>query len=101
MPLLELVDLRKTFGHGSGAVPAVRGVTLSVERGETLGLVGESGCGKTTLGRMVVGLQELRPGTILFDGEPIDGKFQRAAAPPARPDGVPAPSAVVESPAPR
>ena len=76
MPLLELVDLRKTFGHGSGAVPAVRGVTLSVERGETLGLVGESGCGKTTLGRMVVGLQEASSGTILFDGEPIDGKFR-------------------------
>jgi oligopeptide/dipeptide ABC transporter ATP-binding protein len=76
MPLLELVDVAKTFGNGAGAVRAVRGVTLSVERGETLGLVGESGCGKTTLGRMVVGLQDASSGTILFDGEPIDGKFR-------------------------
>jgi oligopeptide/dipeptide ABC transporter ATP-binding protein len=77
MPLLELVDLGKTFGQGSSAVPAVRGVTLSLDRGETLGLVGESGCGKTTLGRMVVGLEEASSGTILFDGGPIDRKFFR------------------------
>ena len=77
MPLLELVELRKTFGHGTTAVPAVRGVTVSVDRGETLGLVGESGCGKTTLGRMVVGLAEASSGTILFDGEPIDRQFRQ------------------------
>ena len=47
MTLLDIQDLHKTFGRGVGAVPAVRGVDLQLERGETLGLVGESGCGKT------------------------------------------------------
>jgi oligopeptide/dipeptide ABC transporter ATP-binding protein len=75
MPLLEVIDLHKTFGHGAHTVPAVRGVTLSIERGETLGLVGESGCGKTTLGRMVVGLLDPSSGTIRFNEEPVDGKF--------------------------
>ena len=67
MALLEVHDLHKTFGHGHQAVPAVRGVDLVIERGETLGLVGESGCGKTTLGRVVVGLQEPTAGEICFD----------------------------------
>ncbi len=75
MPLVELESVHKTFGAGSGAVPAVRGVNLTIEPGETLGLVGESGCGKTTLGRVVVGLQQATSGAITFDGEPIEGRF--------------------------
>ena len=75
MPLLEVRGLRKTFGHGRAHVPAVRGVDLDIASGETLGLVGESGCGKTTLGRVVVGLQEASAGTIIFDGETLDGKL--------------------------
>ncbi|MGA7271193.1 MAG: oligopeptide/dipeptide ABC transporter ATP-binding protein [Acidimicrobiia bacterium] len=75
MPLVELESVHKTFGAGSGAVPAVRGVDLTIEPGETLGLVGESGCGKTTLGRVVVGLQQATSGAITFDGEPIEGRF--------------------------
>ncbi len=76
MSLLELVGLEKTFGHGHGAVPAVRGVDLEVRSGETLGLVGESGCGKTSLGRVVVGLQERTGGELVFDGEHIDGQLR-------------------------
>ena len=57
LALLEVRDLHKTFGHGRTLTPAVRGVDLEVERGQTLGLVGESGCGKTTLGRVVGGLK--------------------------------------------
>lgn len=75
MPLVELESIHKTFGTGSGAVPAVRGVDLTIEPGETLGLVGESGCGKTTLGRVVVGLQQATSGVMTFDGEPIEGRF--------------------------
>lgn len=77
MALLEVRGLHKVFGHGRFAVPAVRGVDLDIERGETLGLVGESGCGKTTLGRVVVGLQAPTEGEITFDGEVLDGKLSR------------------------
>lgn len=75
MPLLELVNLEKTYGHGEDAVPAVRGVDLEIGTGETLGLVGESGCGKTSLGRVVVGLQESTGGSLIFDGEEIEGRL--------------------------
>ena len=75
MPLLQLNDVQKTYGKRSAAVPAVRGVDIIIQPAETLGLVGESGCGKTTLGRMVVGLQPPSDGTILFDDDPIDGKL--------------------------
>lgn len=75
MPLVELESVHKTFGTGPGAVPAVRGVDLTIEAGETVGLVGESGCGKTTLGRVLVGLQQATSGAITFDGERIEGRF--------------------------
>ena len=71
--LLEVRGLRKTFGRGRGALPAVRGVDLDVERGETVGVVGESGCGKTTLARMVAGLTRATDGHIRFDGSVLDG----------------------------
>jgi len=77
LALLEVRDLHKNFGHGRSLTPAVRGVDLEVERGQTLGLVGESGCGKTTLGRVVVGLQEPTSGEIFFDGDLLDGKLSR------------------------
>jgi oligopeptide/dipeptide ABC transporter ATP-binding protein len=79
MSLLELVDLHKTYDQGRDAVPAVRGVDLEIQPGETLGLVGESGCGKTSLGRVVVGLQESTGGSLVFDGEPIDGQLRQPA----------------------
>jgi len=79
MPLVEIAGVHKIFGSGSGAVPAVRGVDLTIDPGETLGLVGESGCGKTTLGRMVVGLQATSGGSITFDGRPLAGHFGEPA----------------------
>jgi oligopeptide transport system ATP-binding protein len=66
--LLEVRNLVKHFEVGKGTVRAVDGVSLSIQRGETLGLVGESGCGKTTTGRCVLLLERPTSGEIIFEG---------------------------------
>ena len=63
--------IRRGLGRG-GAVRAVDAVDLQVRRGRTLGIVGESGCGKTTLGRSLVGLVEPTAGSITVEGTPLD-----------------------------
>jgi len=78
-PLLQVTDLVRhfpvsrgvVFRHQVGAVRAVDGINLSVARGETLGLVGESGCGKTTTGRLLTRLDEPTGGHIVVDGRDI------------------------------
>ena len=81
--ILEARDVYKTFQISAGAfrpkrpLHAVNGVSLEVRRGEVLGLVGESGCGKTTLAKMLLGLLEPTSGELLIDGEPA-GEGQRA-----------------------
>lgn len=75
--LIEIDRLRKYFPVKGGRlfekrnVQAVENVSLFIYQGETLGLVGESGCGKTTLGRTIIRLYEPTSGRILYDGEPI------------------------------
>ena len=74
--LLEIENLRKYFPVKSGLftkkyVQAVESVSFSIFRGETLGLVGESGCGKTTLGCTIIRLYEPTSGKIVYDGTPI------------------------------
>jgi len=78
MALLELIDVTKHFkvssgllGLKTGTVRAVDGVTLSVERGQTLGLVGESGCGKSTLAKCIMGLEPVTSGEVLFGNRSI------------------------------
>ena len=66
--LLEVRNLVKHFPVGKGAVRAVDDVSFTLRRGETLGLVGESGCGKTTTGRCVLRLEKPTSGQILFEG---------------------------------
>jgi peptide/nickel transport system ATP-binding protein len=78
-PLVELDDLRVWFPIKSGLVldrhvgdiRAVDGVSLRIERGETVGLVGESGCGKSTVGRTILRLYKPTGGRIVFDGEDV------------------------------
>ena len=78
--LLEVIDLKKhfpikkgLFSRTVGYVRAVDGVSFSVRQGEVLGLVGESGCGKTTTGRCILRLIEPTEGVVKFDGQEITG----------------------------
>ena len=72
--LLDVRDVRVTYPgyHGRAAVCAVRGVSLHIEPGEVVGLVGESGCGKTSLGSAVMGLLPVSGGELVFQGERVD-----------------------------
>ena len=70
-PKIEVRHLKKYFKTPSGLLHAVDDVSFSIEKGHTLGVVGESGCGKTTLGRTVLRLVEPTDGEIYFDGEKI------------------------------
>ena len=70
--LLEVTGLKKYFNVGKKQVlKAVDGVSFSIGRGQTLGLVGESGCGKTTVGRTLLRIYEPDGGRIIFDGQDI------------------------------
>ena len=78
-PLLEVMDLKKHFpvrggllGGVTGQVYAVDGVTFSINKGETLSLVGESGCGKSTVGRAILRLIQPTDGEVWLDGARID-----------------------------
>lgn len=78
-PLVEVQDLKKhfpvtrglVFQRSVGAVRAVDGVSFTIQRGETLGMVGESGCGKTTVGRTMLGLYPATAGKVVIDGDDI------------------------------
>jgi peptide/nickel transport system ATP-binding protein len=80
--LLEVQDLRVEFRRGHHRVQAVAGVTFDVRRGETLGLVGESGCGKSTTGRALVRVERPTGGRVVFDGTDLTalgrGELRRA-----------------------
>jgi peptide/nickel transport system ATP-binding protein len=71
MPLLETKDLKKHYKVKNGMLHAVDGVSITVEQGQTLGIVGESGCGKSTFGRVVLGLEKPTAGDVIFDGKSI------------------------------
>lgn len=70
-PILELKNLSKHFKVGKATLIAVKGLNLTVNAGETVGLVGESGCGKSTVGKTLLRLHEPTAGKIIFDGTDI------------------------------
>ena len=88
-PLVAVEDLEKRFplargvflGGGRGQVHAVDGVSFDIPRGGTLGLVGESGCGKSTVARLVTRLLEPTGGTVVYDGKDITHRKPRALRP--------------------
>ncbi len=79
-PMLEIVDLSKSFpvrnafGRAIGEVKAVDRVSLKIERGRVYGLAGESGSGKSTIARMIMGLTPPTSGDIVIDGENVVGR---------------------------
>lgn len=73
--LVEIKNLKQHFNVGKGnMVKAVDGITFDIYKGETLGLVGESGCGKSTTGRTIIRLYDATDGQVLFNGEDVHGK---------------------------
>ena len=77
-PVLQVEDLYTTFPLKSGflrrtygEVQAVSGVSFSIDSGETLGLVGESGCGKSTVAKTIVGLEHAKSGHVYFEGRDL------------------------------
>ncbi|WP_051331155.1 ABC transporter ATP-binding protein [Aneurinibacillus terranovensis] len=75
--LVEVKNLKKYFQTGSGVVKAVNNVSFGIKRGETLGVVGESGCGKSTMGRTVLRLYDATEGQVLFEGKDVHKLGQR------------------------
>ena len=98
-PLLRVNDLSKHFAverrhllaRASTSVHAVDGVSFDIGTGETLGLVGESGCGKSTTGRCILRLIEPTSGEVWFEGDDVTahGPRRAARAPPRHADHLP------------
>lgn len=75
--LLEVKNLKQHFGSSSNPIKAVDGITFDVYEGETLGLVGESGCGKSTTGRSIIRLYDITDGQVIFKGKDIHASKSR------------------------
>ena len=76
--MIEVRNLKKYFKVAGGSLHAVDDVSFKVEKGRTMGIVGESGCGKSTIGRVMIHLIESTAGTILFDGQDVTHLSGRA-----------------------
>ena len=79
-PLVDIDDLTKIFTQGGGTVRALGGVSAAIWAGETLGLVGESGCGKTTFARTLLGIVEATAGSVELDGRTLEPTLAKRSA---------------------
>src|SRR5256885_14148199 len=96
--ILEVMNLKKHYRQRAGIlsavrwrerfIPAVDGVSFYLKEHETLGLVGESGCGKTTIGRTILRLTPATSGRIVFDGHDITAMSAGGVPPPRHPVAV-------------
>lgn len=77
MSLLELSDVEVTYRQGGRRIYAVRGVSLTVDEGETVAIVGESGCGKSSTGRVAAGLRRPTAGSVRLSGVDVSGQVNR------------------------
>jgi peptide/nickel transport system ATP-binding protein len=78
-PLLRVENARVVYDVPGGAIRAVDGVSFTLEAGKTLALVGESGCGKTTMAKAILGLEPLADGVIAISGNPVRGDLKGLA----------------------
>jgi putative ABC transport system ATP-binding protein len=79
-PALELDDVHLSLGRGAARVHILKGITLNIGRGETVGLVGPSGSGKSTLLTVMAGLEQPDRGTVKLEGQPLTGLGEDALA---------------------
>lgn len=75
--ILEVRNLKQYFGTSKNPIKAVDGISFDIYKGETLGLVGESGCGKSTTGRSIIKLYDITDGEVLFKGKNVHGTKSR------------------------
>ena len=80
VPLVQVKNLRKYFSVGKQKLKAVDGLNFDIYEGETVGLVGESGCGKSTAGRTMIRLYEPTDGEVLFQGKNIYDQSEKKMA---------------------
>lgn len=81
VPLLQVDDLQVRYPTARGTLAAVDGVSFTVRRGETLAVIGESGCGKTSLGKALVGLTQVSGGEVRYQGQALAGLSRRQLQP--------------------
>src|SRR5262245_54148972 len=78
-PLIELRHVDRTFKKGRTDIRVLQGINLAVRAGEILCLVGESGCGKTTTGKIMAGLLDASAGEVLYEGQSLKQNRDKAA----------------------
>lgn len=79
-PVVRTIDLRKTYESEGVPVRALRGVTMTIEQGEFVAIMGSSGCGKSTLLNLIAGLDKPSDGDIILAGDPLADKDENALA---------------------